>query len=279
MQIVQFLGRLRDHMRTDFGQILFAVPDDLSDHRIIDDNHKYTRLLNEGFISAQDHQNFTTVMTSSGVRDWLSDSFLGEKGCAMNLLSVSFGRPTTGNCGACPFCCSIPLTYLQTEATQRIQLAATNEIATQRVLLKLATACLVCGNPACRGIPLLRGSGSKLLPENAGVCFQWKMCYACGVSTHDRKLCPFKKEYTNNRACCECWVFKGVSGATKHESNNCPVKGRLRRLLSHNFLQAKVTGTFQVYIEEIYTSAESFCQFLATQESKIATSRHQSSSL
>jgi superfamily II DNA helicase RecQ len=279
MQIVQFLGRLRDHMRTDFGQILFAVPDDLSDHRIIDDNHKYTRLLNEGFISAQDHQNFTTVMTSSGVQDWLSDSFLGEKGCAMNLLSVSFGRPTTGNCGACPFCCSIPLTYLQTEATQRIQLAATNEIATQRVLLKLATACLVCGNPACRGIPLLRGSGSKLLPENAGVCFQWKMCYACGVSTHDRKLCPFKKEYTHNRACCECWVFKGVSGATKHETNNCPVKGRLRRLLSHNFLQAKVTGTFQVYIEEIYTSAESFCKFLATQESKIATSRHQSSSL
>ena len=129
----------------------------------------------------------------------------------------------------------------------------------------------MCSKPDCRGIPLLRGTGSRSLPENRHVCFEWSRCYACGVSTHDRKLCPFKKDYLNNRACCECWVFKGVPGATKHEIVSCPVKGRLRRLLSHNFLEAKVAGTYQAYIEQIYTSQESFCKFLASQEAALLT--------
>lgn len=254
-------------MRTEFGQVLFAVPDNLSDHRIIDDNLRYTRLLNEGFISATDLSNFSAVMTSSGVRDWLSDSFLAEKGCAMNLLSVTFGRQTTNNCGACPFCCTIPLTTLQSQANNRIELVGQHEIATQRVLSNLASTCLVCNKPSCRGIPFLSGTGSKSKPENQNLCFEWKMCITCRVGTHDRIHCPFDKSYMKNRACCECWVLKGVPGSAKHETNSCPVKGRLRRFLSHNFITAKVPGTFQAYIEQSYTSGDSFCRFLATQDS------------
>ena len=190
MQIVQFFGRLRNHMQKEFGQVLFAVPNNLSDQRITDDNLRYTRLLNEAFITAQDHIDFTSVMASSGVRDWLFDASQGQKGCAMKILSASFGRELTDNCGACHFCRTIPLTNLQTEAALRIERAGNNESASQRVLKHLALACLVCGNAACCGIPLLRGAGSKFLSENQHVCFQWKMCYACGVSTHDRKLCP-----------------------------------------------------------------------------------------
>jgi hypothetical protein len=275
MQIVQLLGRLRNQMRTEFGQVLFAVPDRVSDHRIIGDNLRYTRLLNEGFISAQDHVNFTAVMTSSGVRDFLSDTFLGEKGCAMNLLSVAFGRRIADNCGACPFCCTIPLTTLQSQAKNRIELAGKHESAARRVLTNLASACLVCNKPACRGIPFLSGPGSKSRPENQKLCFEWKMCIACGVGTHDRIRCPLNKSYMNDRACCECWVFKGLLGSAKHETNSCPAKGRLRRLLSHNFVAAKVPGTFQAYIEEIYTSRASFCQFLASQETALATTAHQ----
>jgi superfamily II DNA helicase RecQ len=222
MQIVQAFGRLRSYMRTSFGQVLFAVPDKLSDHRTKDDEQRYTRLLNEHFISSQDHSNFKTVLTSSGVRDWLSDTSQGQRGCAIKILSALFGRAMDHNCGACHFCRNIPLTSLQKDATSRIHHARTNECASRRVLTQLSLACLVCGKATCRGIPLLRGTGSKTLPENKDVCFQWKMCYACGVSTHDRKLCPFKKDYLNKRACCECWVFKGAAGATKHEINSCP---------------------------------------------------------
>jgi hypothetical protein len=271
MQIVQFLGRLRNNMRTEFGQVLFAVPDELSHHRLLDDKLRYTRLLNEGFVSAQDHINFTAVMTSSGVRDWLCNTSLGRSGCALKNLSAMFGREMADKCGVCHFCRTIPLTNLQTVATGRIHLEKENESAARRVLTLLASACLVCQNPACRGIPLLRGAGSKSLPENKHVCFEWKMCYACGVSPHDRSLCSFKKEYLNKRACCECWVMKGVEGATMHEITDCPVKGRLRRLLSHDFINSKCEGSFQTYVEQIYTSRESFCQFLTSQGTTLLT--------
>jgi superfamily II DNA helicase RecQ len=266
MQIVQMLGRLRPYMRTDFGQVLFAVPDKLSEHRIKDDEHRYTWLLNERFISAEDLSNFKSTMTSTGVGIWLSDLSRGEKGCAIKILSLSFGRDMIDNCGACLFCRKVPLTNLQSEAVRRIQVATRNESASQWVLTMLSSACLVCKKSACRGIPFLSGPGSRSKPENQELCFEWKMCITCGVGTHDRRLCPLNRNYMNNRACCECWVFKGVAGSIKHESNNCPVKGRLRRLLSHTFINNKVPGTFQEYIEQIYTSDASFCQFLATQD-------------
>ena len=192
----------------------------------------------------------------------------------MNLLSVTFGRQTVDNCGACPYCCTIPLTTLKSQANNEIELAGKLESAAQRVLSNLASACLVCNKPACRGIPFLSGTGSKSKPENQQLCFEWKMCIACGVGTHDRIRCPFNKTYMNNRACCECWVFKGVAGAAKHETHSCPVKGRLRRLLSHTFVTAKVPGTFQAYIEQIYTSGESFCRFLSSQETALPTTMH-----
>ena len=92
MQIVQAIGRLRNYMRLPHGQVLFSVPDKFADHRIKEDEHRYTRLLNEHFIAPEDHSNFKAVMTSSGVRDWLLDTFQAQRGCAMKSLSASFGR-------------------------------------------------------------------------------------------------------------------------------------------------------------------------------------------
>jgi hypothetical protein len=70
----------------------------------------------------------------------------------------------------------------------------------------------------------------------------------------------------NNIACCECWVYKNVPGAKRHDVTDCEVFGRLRRLLSHHFIKTVETKTFQQYIEGIYTSAESFCHFMSTME-------------
>ena len=139
-----------------------------------------------------------------------------------------------------------------------------NGQATEHVLRKLSLICLVCKRSECLGLPILKGKGSQFLPENRGCCFSWKNCYRCGVSNHDRKTQCFDKIYLNNIACCECWVFKNVPGAKRHNITECSVHGRLRRLLSHHFLTTGETRTFQQYIEEIYTSTETFCQFLAT---------------
>ena len=204
-------------------------------------------------------------MTSVGVRDWLTDTSQGQKDCALKILSSSFGK-NRDICGACPFCRRMPVTRIQNEVSLRLEKERRDGEATQRVLRMLTLRCLVCKGVGCRGIPLLKGKGSKSLPENRSCCFSWKTCYKCGVSDHDRKTQCFDKAYLNNIACCECWVYKCVPGAERHDTNECKVKGRLRRLLSNYFLKFKVNSSFKEFIEGIYTSKETFCEFMATIE-------------
>jgi superfamily II DNA helicase RecQ len=266
MQVVQGFGRLRPYMRTSAGQILFSAPEVLQKHRTRDDEQRFTRLLNENLLSQKDHALFKATMTSGGVRNWTMDAASGNKGCALKILSLSFGKEMK-NCGACPFCRSIPTINLQTEAASRRETERKNEQATERVLQRLVLCCLACKKADCRGIPILKGKGSKNLPENQACCFSWRNCYKCGVSQHDRSLC-FDKSYLNNIACCECWVYKHVSGSRHHETSDCDVKGRLRRLLSHHYTRSQVKGSFKDYIEVIYTSSATFCQFMSSLEAE-----------
>ena len=254
-------------MRSSTGQVLFAVPPQLSDFRIEEDRQRFTRLVNEKLVSLDDYSHHQTTMTSGGVRDWLVDTSTGAKDCALKLLSTCFGKQID-LCGACPYCRFIPMKQVQDDVLFRLERERKDGQATERTLRKLSLICLVCKRSECRGIPLLKGKGSKFLPENRGCCFSWKNCYQCGVSDHDRKTQCFDKAYMNNIACCECWVFKNVPGSKRHDTMNCEVQGRLRRLLSHHYLTTGNTGTFQQYIESIYTSTETFCQFLASIESK-----------
>jgi superfamily II DNA helicase RecQ len=270
MQIVQAFGRLRNYMRSSTGQVFFAVPDALSDYRIVDDQQRFKRLMNEKILSPVDFSLFKATMTSGGVHDWITNASKGRSDCALKILSASFGKQRE-NCGACPFCRLIPTTNVKVDAERRIEQERKNEQATERVLMKLALVCLACKQVECRGIPILEGKGSKLLPVNRACCFSWKNCYQCGVSQHDRKTQCFDKRYLNNIACCECWVFKNIPGAKRHDTTECEVKGRLRRLLSHYFVNFKVASTFQEYVEKIYTSSESFCEFMATVEAKYLT--------
>ena len=205
-------------------------------------------------------------MTSRGVRDWMIDAASGTKACPLKKLSQSFGKDID-NCTACLFCRSIPINKVQVEATRRINSERRNEQATERVLAKLALCCLACNGASCRGIPFFCGKDIKQHPLNRNICFKMNMCFQCGVSTHDRKYC-FDRSFLNKIACCECWVFKDVPGSMRHESTDCPVKGRLRRLLSDNFLRFKVVGTFKDYLEGIYSSSHTFCEFLFSVEVK-----------
>ena len=266
MQIVQAFGRLRKYMRSSTGQVFIAAPETLAEYRVKVDQQRFTLLLNEEFISSENFSLFKATMTSGGVRDWIIDATTGKKDCALKILSTSFGM-VRDNCGACPFCCSIPTTNVQIEAIRRLELERRNGQATERVLRKLALVCLACMRVDCRGFPLLKGKASKQLPENRNSCFNWRYCFQCGVSSHDRKTQCFNKAYMNNIACCECWVFKNVPGANRHEVTGCAVKGRLRRLVSHFFIKNHTGKSFQDYIEGIYTSSETFCQFMATIES------------
>jgi hypothetical protein len=133
MQIVQAFGRLRNYMRVSTGQVLFAVPEQLSESRILEDRQRFTRLSNEKFISADDYCQYKATLSSKGVHDWLIDASLGQNDCALKILSTSFGKEVD-NCGACPFCRMIPARIVQREAELRMQKETQNRHATERVL-------------------------------------------------------------------------------------------------------------------------------------------------
>jgi DEAD/DEAH box helicase len=261
MQVLQAFGRLRKYMRKPTGEVLFSVPLTLSDFHLDEDKKKYTRLLNDRYISAEDYLNYKTTMTAWGVREWLIHASRGKGLCALKKMLTGYGKYRE-NCGACLFCRILPITNVKRNALKNIECEKSHAQTAELFLRKLATVCIACNKTSCSGLPLLNGIGSKFLPENKDCCFAWSNCYKCGVSNHNRKTQCFNKEYMNNIACSECWVFKNIPGAKRHEINKCEVKGRLRRLLSHHYLVTKEKKTFQNYIEEIYTSAESFCEFM-----------------
>jgi superfamily II DNA helicase RecQ len=136
MQILQAFGRLRPYMRVASGAIMFAVSDNLSEHRIADDRRRFTRLLNENLVSSDDYSKYLATMTSSGVRQWLIEASEGQVGCALAILSKSFGKRRE-NCGVCPYCRSIPLNKAQEEADQRIKLVRQQGQAAERVLRRM----------------------------------------------------------------------------------------------------------------------------------------------
>ena len=192
VQIVQAFGRLRKNMWTSIGQVLFAVPEQLSEFRISEDQQRFTRLLHQKILSSDDYGNYKATMTSGGVRDWLANASLAQNDCALKILSTSFGKQRDV-CGVYPFCRKIPTKTVQNEVSLRLEKERRSRAATERLLRKMAAHCRVCKREACRGIPLLKGKGSKSLPENRGCCFDWKNCYKCGVSAHDRKTQCFDK--------------------------------------------------------------------------------------
>ena len=92
MQVVQAFGRLRQYMRSRTGQILFAAPEGLPPYRIKEDQHRFTRLLNEKLLCKEDESLFRATMTSTGVREWIFNAVARDKDCALKILSHSFGK-------------------------------------------------------------------------------------------------------------------------------------------------------------------------------------------
>ena len=107
MQIVQAFGRLRNYMRCSTGRMHFSVPSALPTYRIKEDDHRFTRLINEKFVSQDNRESFRATMTSSGVCNWTLNLAQPSPGsCSMKKLSASFGKQRQ-DCSACPSCLTI----------------------------------------------------------------------------------------------------------------------------------------------------------------------------
>jgi AraC-like DNA-binding protein len=209
MQVIQAIGRLRPCQRTSYGKIFFCVPFGLPKFRIEEDENHLTSLNNENLLSSENNHDFCWTMSSRGVKLWCMAAICGDRGCSMKLLSKVFGRDTE-DCGACQACCLCPLKCQQDKSGERFHVHIKAQVACERVLLKLTQVCLVCKDQKCRGFPIINGKAWRAVPENQGTCFNSVMCFTFGVSSHNRKTQCCDLKYMANKACSECWVFKGV---------------------------------------------------------------------
>ena len=269
MSMVQFFGRLRPYMRSPTGQVFLCVPNKLPARRQVDDESRWTTLLNEQLMGVEDHSQFVASMTSKGLQDWLIDAANGTSGCSLKKLSGIMGKKRHDNCGVCKSCRSSPLVVVQVEAQNRLATITSNGTACERVLNRLKERCLACGKENCSGMTFGKRTDPKGQPISG--CLDTHQCWTCGgVGNHKRSDC-FNRFFLKGKACYECWVWKTAPGAVTHDFGCCPVKARLRRLLSHDYQKTvvdKKATSFRSYFESIYTSEDSFCRFMVDAESK-----------
>ncbi len=282
MSMVHFFGRLRPYMRKPSGEVLVCVPSELSTFRQADDKRRWTQLMNERLMRPFDYTNFQASMTSVGLHKWVKDSVAGTSGCALKKLSSVMGQIRNDNCGACNSCRSAPIRVIQVVAQNRMEENRGHGSACKRVLQQLAQRCLVCNDNNCAGMTL----GSKKLDRQGKPitsCLGRTICFDCGVESHgtstsDRKVkCVHKLLGIKNKACYRCYVKKGVPGASSHDLDNCPVKGRLRRVMGDFYLRhvrpdpQRQGESFDDFFDGIYTSDDNFCRFMAEIESRYNT--------
>lgn len=122
-------------------------------------------------------------MTFGGVQEWLRDASLGQIGCALKILSSSFGKEID-QCGACLYCCSIPTTKVQLGAARRIEQERREGQATDRVLRKLALVCLVCNRKT--------QCFNKTYLNNIACCECWVFKNVPGSKRHNAMDCEVK---------------------------------------------------------------------------------------
>ena len=269
MSMVQFFGRLRPYMRSPTGQIFLCVPTELPSRR---DTLRLTTLKNDRLMDAKDHSKFVDAMTSKGLQDWLIAASNGTSGCALKKLSSIMGKKRHEDCGACTSCRSSPIVAIQAVAQDRLTAISLEAKACGHVLGRLANECLACGKKECSGIAFgknIKDSNGQLIVG----CMNPRGCWTCGTvggTPHHKNEC-FNRNYLKNKACYDCWVWKEVPGHVMHDMGCCPVKARLRRLLSYDYHKTVVdqkATKFQSYFEAIYYSEASFLRFMSEMESK-----------
>ena len=273
MQMVQFFGRLRPYMRSTTGQVLVCVPTELPGTRKANDARRWSRLFNDQFMGHTDYSKYEAAMTSQGLYKWVKNAASTNGSCcALKNLSIAMDSKRNEDCGACNFCRSTPVVVVQAVAQNRINVANSNGTACGRVLDRLANVCFVCGKSDCSGIAFgnsQRDSNGRLIVG----CLSPQGCWTCGGTKNDHKrgTCFDYRSCMTGKACWQCWVFRDVPGGAKHDTKDCRVKWRFRRLVLdhyHKYVEPNKNVKFNVHAESIYSKKESFFEFMMDIESK-----------
>jgi len=214
MSMVQFFGWLRPYMRSPTGQVFLCIPSELPARRQVEDDRRWTTLLNEQLMGPEDHLTFEAAMTSKGLQSWLMDANNGTSGCSFKKLSSIMGQKRHDDCGVCTSCRSVPLVVVQVEAQNQLEEIVSDGKACEHVLKRLEESCLVCGKKNCCGISF----GGKQQKDQDGQlvvgCLEPYGCWTCGgVGVAHKRTDCYDRYYLQGKTCYNCWVWKTAPGA------------------------------------------------------------------
>jgi superfamily II DNA helicase RecQ len=247
MSVVQAIGRLRPLQRTGSATVQFWVNQWKNDRLERADefnSSSYENLKARKLITDVDKSLFLQVASIRGLHKWL---FL-DQGCRLQNLAIHFGTSRRGRCGICDVCCGTVTRTLSAAATTRFEKHNGIRNKAMVVLKALLESCLYCQRESCEGEGCMKN-----------------LCYRCGSPKHFTRQCLDGKtaeDLLHARACYHCFDLYNRRGYSNHNSSDCPLKRRLRRMVFAKW--PATTTTYKSFLSSNFCSEEAFCSFVAS---------------
>lgn len=246
VSLVQAMNRLRPKQRKPNGSItvyMHPVQDTAIAKYAHDDEDLFKKLKAKQIVK-DDWNAFNKIFTFDSIHAWA----VSTEVCRVQFIYNRFDL-TAEPCNICDRCMQRPLAVSKRQAEQAKAAHITNLQHATHVLSTLKRRCLWCHNPDCMG-----------LAQNS--CSRSHTCMNCNAADHLYPKCKLGlRSIFHENACYKCWMYKHVAGAEYHDTQSCPVKYRLRRLI---FQDAKRQHkTVQELLTEIYASEITYVDWLA----------------
>jgi superfamily II DNA helicase RecQ len=238
LNVTQAMGRLRPDQRAG-GSIQFFIP---TTERLdtVDEQENISYDLLKGQELIQSREIFDRFLSVHGVKAWLLDS----SSCYFKRLSVLFGCPERNDCLSCDYCRNTPVAKAAYKAREEHAAFVKLEQDAVMVLSRMEQFCPICASSRCNGESCRERRDPSCLNCGSSGCRNRRDC----VSTCGRIL--------RGRACFKCFDFDGRKGSKSHQSGQCPLELRLRRLLQESAKRKQ--KNFHNFLAETYSSKKSF---------------------
>ena len=252
--IIQSIGRIRPHRRTE--RSICAIFTGVDNNAQLQcskpaTSKLFVELCALKILKKSDELTFRRSNSRGSVNNWL----FSDKGCRMVSLASRLGFEQRV-CNLCDRCKNTAISRQGQLRMEDINRKWKQKHECIRLLTRMKLKCIVCNSISCGG--------------NCVVMKRKRMtCYHC-LGTHRANQC--KKQHINilqNKACFSCYLYN-YEGSISHDNtmfrNNGDIRERLRGLINNHYLiksSAREQGkTFNEFLQEIYTTEETFFDFL-----------------
>ena len=248
--VVQAFCRLRPKQRLSGGLLAMIVPPitaDMVESHVKKDTASANSLISRGILSEEKPPDFNKVGTLVSVCEWINE----DVGCRIASLCKRFGTERS-SCEVCDNCRGTATVLSSSRATSALSQETQQQNRALIVLRLMERQCIACQSPSCDG-------ESCLQPVIVGA----KVCCCCGQN-HWKNECDVKwSEILNGRGCYCCCDLRNRIEYRRHESYNCPLKNRMKRLMIEAYRDQSKYLQMSTFASLILSGTREYCKFLS----------------